>query len=284
MNLLAAPTPLNETRTAAIAGTAHLRFASSGARTILDRSFATSPVKLFTTHSRGPSCWVYSATLGGGLVGGDAVRMTIEVSAGARALLATQASTKVYRSLRPASHTISATVEDGALLAVIPDPVVCFAGADFSQAQRYQLSRAANLVAIDWITSGRHESGERWAFARYESRIDIEREGDRILYDGLVLEQDAASIAERMGRFQVYLTAVLTGPLISRDIAAMSDEISRLPISTNPELIESSSRLVDGGMLLRIAGVSAEQVGHVLRQRLVFLQPLLGDDPWKRKW
>lgn len=210
--------------------------------------------------------------------------MTLEVSTDARALLATQASTKVYRSLRPASQTISATVEDGALLAVIPDPVVCFAGADFSQAQRYHLSHAANLVAIDWITSGRHESGERWAFARYESRIEVDRDGDRILYDGLVLEQGASSVAERMGRFQVYLTAVLTGPLISREAAAISDKVSRVAITTDSELIESSSRLVDGGLLLRIAGVSAEQVGHRLRQHLVFLQLFLGDDPWKRKW
>jgi hypothetical protein len=87
-----------------------------------------------------------------------------------------------------------------------------------------------------------------------------------------------------MGRFQVYLTAVLTGPLISRETAAISEKVSRLAITTHSELIESSSRLVDGGLLLRIAGVSAEQVGRVLRQHLVFLQPFLGDDPWKRKW
>lgn len=284
VTLLASPAAPNITRTTAIAGTAHLRFVRSGSQTVLERSFATSPLKLFTTRNRGSSCWAYSATLGGGLVGGDAVRMTLEVRAGARALLATQASTKVYRSLQPASQTIGATVEDDALLAVIPDPVVCFAGADFSQAQRYQLSRAASLVAIDWMTSGRHESGERWAFARYESRIDVKREADRILYDGLVLEQDATSIAERMGRFQVYLTGVLTGPLISREAAAISDATSRIAISKHSDLIESAARLVDGGTLLRIAGVSAEQVARLLKQRLAFLHPLLGDDPWRWKW
>lgn len=140
------------------------------------------------------------------------------------------------------------------------------------------------MVVIDWITSGRHESGERWAFARYESRIDIKREDDRILYDGLVLEQNVASIAERMRHFQVYLTAVLTGPLVSRGAAAISEETSRLAVSKDSDLIESASTLADGGTLLRIAGVSAEQVGRILRQRLAFLHPLLGDDPWSRKW
>src|SRR6185436_20614305 len=101
---------------------AFMRFVRSGHQTVVGRSFASSPVKLFTTRAVGGACWVYAATLGGGLVGGDRIRMTIDVGADARALLTTQASTKVYRSLRPASQHISARIADDALLAVVPDP------------------------------------------------------------------------------------------------------------------------------------------------------------------
>src|SRR5262245_15454621 len=145
-----------------------LNFSRCGPHTVLTRSFARNPLKLFATHAAPRACWVYSSSLGGGLVGGDTIRLRVDVDADARALLATQASTKVYRSLRRTSHELTASVASGALLTVLPDPVVCFAGADFVQTQEYELSRSASLVMVDWFTSGRHASGERWAFKRYE--------------------------------------------------------------------------------------------------------------------
>ena len=49
-------------------------------------------------------------------------------------------------------------------------------------------TRDASLVLVDWMTSGRHAAGERWAFSRYESRLDIRRGSQRIFFDALVLE------------------------------------------------------------------------------------------------
>jgi len=278
------------------AGSAHLTFTRCGSATVLTRAFAASPVKLFATNGRGGTCWVYAATLGGGLVGGDDIRLRAEVTDGARALLTTQASTKVYRSLRPSRQSLNATVDAGALLAVVPDPVVCFAGADFTQTQRYDLHADASLVMVDWITSGRHASGERWAFSRYESRFDIKRSSKRTFFDALVLEPHIDSVVERMGRFDVLLTAVMTGPLVA---AAATDIVTRVAqASIDPstregslragpstrDLVMSASRLRDGGALLRMAGTSVEQMGHALRAHLAFLSPLTGDDLWSRKW
>jgi urease accessory protein len=71
---------------------------------VLTRGSATSPLKLFNPRNAGASAWAYLATYGGGLVGGDQVRMRIEVGPQAAALVSTQASTKVYRSARRASQ------------------------------------------------------------------------------------------------------------------------------------------------------------------------------------
>jgi urease accessory protein len=274
---------LAETR-APVAGTAHLRFARRGTQTVVERVFARSPVKLFATRAIGGARWVYSATLGGGLVGGDEIRLTVEVEEGARALLATQASTKVYRSRRPASQHVSASVDDDAMLAVIPDPIVCFAGADFSQEQRYDLSARANLVLVDWMTSGRHAIGERWAFQHYSSRIDVRRDGRRIVYDQIILGAGDGSIAERLGAFDVCLTALISGPRISSAAAAIVDAAALQPIERRSSLVVSAFRVADGGALLRIAGTGVEQVGVALRERMGFLVDWLGDDPWTRKW
>jgi hypothetical protein len=121
------------------AGSAYLTFTRSGTDTVLTRAFAKSPAKLIASKGRGATCWVYAATFGGGLVGGDHIQLRADVTAGARALLTTQASTKVYRSENRSRQSLTATVGANALLAVVPDPIVCFAAADFAQQQRYDL-------------------------------------------------------------------------------------------------------------------------------------------------
>ena len=145
-------------------GSAHLAFTRSGDRTVLTRAFAASPAKLIESNRRGATCWVYAATLGGGLVGGDEIRLNAEIGPDARALLTTQASTKVYRSLRPCTQTVNGTVGADALFAVAPDPIVCFAEADFTQTQRYDLHDSASLVLVDWVTSAEGQA----AIARYK--------------------------------------------------------------------------------------------------------------------
>ncbi|HVI96228.1 MAG TPA: urease accessory protein UreD, partial [Anaeromyxobacter sp.] len=80
---------------------------------------AASPLHLFTPRARGPAAWAIAATLGGGLVAGDALDLEIDVGGGATALVGTQAHAKVFRSPGPwASQTLSARVAPGATLAL----------------------------------------------------------------------------------------------------------------------------------------------------------------------
>jgi urease accessory protein len=266
------------------AGSAYLTFTRSGSDTVLTRAFATSPAKLIASKGRGSTCWVYAATFGGGLVGGDDIQLRADVTAGARALLTTQASTKVYRSDRRSRQGLTATVGANGLLAVVPDPVVCFANSDFAQKQRYDLHPDSSLVMVDWMTSGRHASGERWAFSRYESRVDIRRGSQRVFFDGLVLEPHTDAVAARMGRFNVYLTAIVSGPLVAAAAVELVSEVSHSPVARGADLVVAAAALPDGGALLRMAGTSVEALGGTLRRRLGFLPPLVGDDLWSRKW
>jgi urease accessory protein len=264
--------------------TARLRFARCGSNTILERSFATNPLKSIVTRGVTPTCWVYTATYGGGIVGGDKIDMQIEAGAGATGFVSTQASTKVYRALQPATQRLSASVEENALLVVLPDPVVCFSGAHFSQIQSYDLHENANLVMVDWITSGRHAVGERWAFQHYSSRIDVRRAGQRVVLDAVLLEQQDGPVDARLSTFNVFLTAIVTGPVLRDAAAAIVKSIDDLRIEPGASMVAAAWLLPDRGAMLRVAGVSVEQVGCELRRQLGFLTPLLGDDPWSRKW
>ena len=208
-----------------------------------------------------------------------------DVTAGARALLTTQASTKVYRSLRRSRQSLTANVDADALLAVVPDPIVCFADADFTQTQRYDLHADASLVMVDWITSGRHAAGERWAFSRYESRFDIRRGSQRVFFDALVLEprhrlrRGADGPLRRAVDRSHHRAARRRG----RD-GSRPSSFRRRQSHAAPTWLFSAARLRDGGALLRMAGTSVEQMGHTLRSHLAFLSPLTGDDLWSRKW
>jgi urease accessory protein len=105
-----------------------------------------------------------------------------------------------------------------------------------------------------------------------------------MLYDGLTLQHETDTIADRMGRFDVWASCVITGPRVAEAAAAIVDRVARLPVHAHGDMIESACALAGGGAMLRMAGSNVEQVARHLRSQLHFLQPLLGDDPWSRKW
>ena len=189
--------------------------------------------------------WCYVVGYGGGLVAGDAAALSVRVAPGATAVLATQASTKVYHARargqppaaaaggaeasspsvpspagRPAAvSSLAASVGSGGLLAVLPDPVMAFADARFRQRQSVSLAPGGSLVLLDWCSSGRRARGEAWAFASYESRTEVllQRAAGGpacpLLVDALRLQRSAAApLPERMGRAHVVGVLVLTGP------------------------------------------------------------------------
>ncbi|WP_170229221.1 urease accessory protein UreD [Polyangium fumosum] len=251
---------------------------------------ASAPLKLLVPRPRGASAWVYAATFGGGLLAGDSIDLEVRVGPGASALCATQASTKVYKSEhgKLACQTLSATVGESALFALLPDPVCPFAGAVYQQRQRVELAPGATLVLVDGLVSGRAARGERYAFTSYRTVTEVVQENRLLVLDALTLENTAESnIAERMGRFDGFATAVLVGPRIETAAAALVESLARQPLRSpdharNPLLATASP--LPGGAVLRVASEEPEAVAAFLRTSLAFLAPLLGDDPWARKW
>jgi len=256
---------------------------SCAGRSVVTEAYATSPLRLLTPANHGRAAWVYTSSFGGGLVDGDAISLDVEVAGGAAAFLSTQASTKVYRSVRGTTSELRARVGDDGLLVVAPDPVVCFAASRYLQRQNFELAGSASLVAIDWMTSGRWASGERWAFDSYEARLTVRREEALLVHDVLALRAQDGNLAARMGRFEVIAIAVIV------NVDAAADIIARV---ANQRVERRASQLLAATPLagdarscvIRIAGLSVEQVGRTLRELLSFVPALLGDDPWSRKW
>ncbi|MBI3836611.1 MAG: urease accessory protein UreD [Planctomycetia bacterium] len=251
------------------------------------RVVATSPLKFLIPRRRGPAAWVYTCTFGGGLVAGDQIDMDVRLGPKVTCVMSTQSSTKVYKSPAglPCRHVLRATVADEASLILIPDPVTCFAGARYEQDQQIELEPRSTLVAVDWLTSGRHARGERWAFARYHSRLNIFMGSDLLLADRLLLDPEDGPLGSpyRLGRFNCVAAVALVGNRFKDVRDRLLAQQATKPIERHSPIIDFASP-IPHGIILRILGQRPEQVGHLVRESLLFLDSYLGDTPWARKW
>jgi urease accessory protein len=256
----------------------------SGGKSVISRAYATSPLRLLTPGNHGRAAWIYTSSHGGGLVDGDCIVLEIEIGEDAAAFVSTQASTKIYRSPCGTSAEMRARVATNGLLVVAPDPVVCFARSRYRQIQRFDLADRATLVLLDWISSGRHAAGERWAFDEYHGQIDVRLDGKLLVHDALALRAADGDLARRLGRFDVLAVVVLVGTALRTVAASLISRVSRDAVVRRSDHLVAASALGDEGCVIRIAGCSVEQVGRTIRELLGFLPAMLGDDPWTRKW
>ncbi|PSS11091.1 Urease accessory protein like [Actinidia chinensis var. chinensis] len=281
-----------------------------GGKSTVTRCFSKYPLKFIIPTKVGSSqtdaVWIYSLTYGGGIVSGDSISCDLTIGDGCTTVLTTQASTKVYKSVQSkcSEQVLEARIGSGALLAVVPDPVTCFSTAKYTQKQVFTVASDSNLLIVDWITSGRHESGERWDFALYKSTNHILLEDNQPLFlDAAFLEQGTTTtIAERMQDYQVLAMVVLLGPKLQHVQnqvqqhvkKMMSEQLHRPSVGrygkTNadhclmkPAFIASCSFFgpKGAGVVVRIAAMTTESVYRFLQHQLVSLEPLLGVSPYR---
>jgi urease accessory protein len=260
-----------------------LEFTRVAGRTALTRAQAHSPLTLLSPRRRGSDfAWAVCGTLGGGLVAGDEIGLNVHVRPGCSAVLGTQASTKIYRAMerRMCRQELHARVDDGAILIVAGDPVTCFAGAVYEQRQRFDLTESAALIAIDWITSGRQARGERWQMTSCRLRTDVFVQNRQVFRDALRF--DADGLSSRMGKCDCWASVIMIGPRLAAAIEQTLQYVAGQPVVSGRELFYSAGP-IPGGLLMRVAGASVEQVLQFFRARLPVLAELAGHDPWSGK-
>jgi urease accessory protein len=282
--LLESPAPSPAGDVERLPGRGRLRIVRAGDRSVVTRAYATSPLRLLTPANHGSAAWIYTSSYGGGFVDGDRVEIDVEVAEGAAAFVSTQAATKVYRSPAGTSFALRARVDAGGLLALVPDPVVCFAGARYHQYQQFAVHEAAGLVVVDWMVSGRCASGERWAFSDYRSLIEVTVGGRLVAHDSMALRAADGDLASRLGRFDVLAAVVIAGSTLQAAASHVLDMHAGHAVERRASQLVAASPLAHGGCLVRVAGTSVERVGRTLRALLEFLPARLNDDPWRRKW
>ncbi|WVY97175.1 hypothetical protein V8G54_029326 [Vigna mungo] len=160
---------------------------------------------------------------------------------------------------------------------------------------------------VDWITSGRHESGEKWDFDLYKSTNNIFLEdGQPLFLDTTLLEKEKnGHIQEHMHNYQVIAMILLLGPKMQYIQNLVQDNVKKIMseqllhpstslshhhqrekadhLLTKPSFLASCSAFgpKKTGLVVRVAAETTESVYKFLRLQLAPMEPMIGVPPYK---
>lgn len=274
----------------------------SGDRSRLTTCINHPPLKYINPRPAGGACQVYQSNYGGGLLGGDAIRMSVECRPGSRLYLGTQSSTKVYKSpsgIVSSQETVG-MLHAGSLAVVCPDPVVPFQGSRYRQTQTWELHPESDLVLVDWIQSGREARGEVFAFHGFESELRLVRPGGRPLLVerfGCDPGETGPAACGQFGPFRSWLSVYLAGEKASVLGDTLCPELLALGAA---EAASAGAGAPGADRRLWVAVGKREGLGWVIRalgRDRRDVQPVhdrlfqaltdpawLGFNPWERRW
>ena len=260
------------------------------------------PLKLISPRLASQPCTsVFMMSYGGGLVGGDQIELSVHVETGCKLNLLTQGSTKIFKQRsnndeKPPSTTsqvLRVKIDDGGLLALLPDPIQPFADSCYNQYQSFELHPNANLILLDWVNSGRPARGENWTLTSLRSRNDIhettqtEKPKRLILRDTLLLN---SNIANSMYPHECFATVILRGPQLqeySTLVIAKFKQEDRVRRSSTVRPAAQKGRATwtaglvrEGCCVVKVAGETNEIVKEFLTELLVVeaLENLIGHE------
>jgi urease accessory protein len=178
-------------------GAARIRFvAAPGGRTVLADLFQRAPCRaLFPCSEPGDLTQAVLLTTSGGLTGGDRIRIAVEVDAGARASVTTQAAEKIYRPLptdESASIQVNFTAGAGSWGEWLGQETILFAHARVRRRFEAEVASAGRLLAVESVVFGRIAMGERFEQGFLHDAWRIRRDGRLIWADGLHLDGNVA--------------------------------------------------------------------------------------------
>lgn len=246
------------------AGGVRLRFGRVGAQTQrLDVAESGGYRARFPTTFDATSEAVLINT-GGGMAGGDAMRVGIDVGPGSDAIVTTQAAEKIYRS-QGANTRIETTlsVAAAASLAWLPQESILFSGARLARSLTIDLAADARLIASEAVFFGRSAMGETMLRGALRDRWRIRREGRLVFADDLRLE---GAIAETLARQAVgagacaAATIVVAGP----DLPDRLEQARACGDEASAGTVEIGAGIVADLLVIRLLSPDAQALRRVL--------------------
>ena len=238
-------------------------------RTVLAASQQEPPLKVVRAFVlEDGSALVHLHNVSGGVLGGDRLGLAVNVGPGACAQITTTGATRIYRPRDGAGTALQAneiTIGENGLLEYLPDPLIPFAEARFSQRTSIRLARGAGLFWWEIVTPGREARGEILEYASLELKTDLSAMGRPIAMERVRLQPrkyDLHSPA-RLGAFRTWASFYIcrVGVDSSAWLAAECElrEILQA-LSRKAEVVWGISTLVEHGLVVRCVARRGREV------------------------
>ncbi len=270
----------------------------SNLKCAITEMWASNPLKMIQMKAKSlksDAAWVFILNYGGGLLGGDAVGIRVEVGEKACMVLTAQASQKIYKQTpthKGCNQEIICKIRNHGLLFVIPHPVTLFKDSSYVQDQHFELDKHASLLLVDWVTSGRISRGETWEMHLYRSINTVRVDNELLVWDTQKLD-GGASLKTKMGPLHNVAMVVLVGPKLldfAQGLVKREEEM-RYSQQANTEVQDfgvrtSVSPLISRagnscGALVRVVAEQTMDVYEFLKKFLEPLEGLMGDNPYR---
>ena len=248
---------------------ASLHFGYGGGRTVLTRQRVPYPFHATRTfyldQARPDLATLYLQSAAGGLYRGDRVALSITAEPHSAAHVTTQAATIVHRTHRfPVEQSMRLEVGEHAFLALTPDPLVLFPGAEISCATEITLAASGCAILTDGIShhdpEGLGPEGFGRSFERYSNAVVVRDGAGRILLRdrGAITGEAMFVPSSPLGPFRAVGTVFVLGHGAERCDAELLEQrlaacgcvagFSKLPNSAG---ISSRVLAANGGALAR---------------------------------
>jgi urease accessory protein len=253
---------------------AGLRFICRGGRTS-HQGGATAPLKLQRAFQQ-PSghCELPILHTAGGLVGGDQLAITADLTPASRALLTSVAAQKVYGSVGRsrrwrqgswAQQQLSFQLAEGSDLEWLPQELVLYTDGLLTQQLDVELAADASFLAAEVVRLGRTAAGEQLGAGRWRSTLGIRRRtpaGLRWeLVDRLELAGEALQGEHGMGGEAVFGSLVWAAPepLSGGVLAAL---LERCRAERDGLAGEMACGALEQGIVARYRGPSSQEARY----------------------
>jgi len=219
----------------------------------------------------GGATLVHLHNLSGGVLGGDKLSLDVAVGAGARAQLTSTGATRAYRSpaqAGPSEFASKIQVGENALLEYVPDPLIPFAGAKYSQHTSVNLSQGAGLFWWETLAPGREARGELFTYDTLLLRFELRAGGIPIAIEHNHLEPAVRPLRSpvRLGPYR-YLSTFYICRAGAPDTTWHSLEKQLLTLAgseTSPVIIWGLTRLPAHGLVVRALSRNGRDIARGL--------------------
>jgi urease accessory protein len=245
-------------------------------------------------YPEGDPCHVYVVHPPGGVVGGDELRIDVQVDAGAHALITTPAATKFYRCDGRVSTQTQELRAAGATLEWLPQENIFYRGADTRTATRVHVDADSRFIGWEINCLGLPARGE--PFDAGALGLDLELWRSPLIDEPATIR--SGPISQEMGTVPIFLDRVrLTGEGAARGArwglagqeavgTLLATPASRDDVDSLRELVAgreyAAVSLVDGVLVLRALAPQAEAVRNLficawqrLRPRIIGREAVL---------